>query len=405
MALSSGYLLLMLLAARDSMRKASPVPVDRPETRLRFVVLVPAHDEEGGIEDTLASLMSCSYATDCRRIIVIADNCTDRTADCARRAGVEVWERDDRAKFGKGFALAWALQRLQADDFDVVAILDADCLVSSNMLSAMEACVRCGASAVQVSNVVGNPDVSHVSGLRFAAFALMNTVRPLGKQRLGLSCGLFGTGMAFTKELLRREPWNVAGLAEDAEYHLRLVEAGERAEFVPDAWVSSAMPTSFDGSSTQQARWEHGKLQLIRRWSPRLMAAGLAKRDIIRFHAGLEWLVPPQSLIAAGSLGSVFVGLLGRSRRLAVLSAVTLAAQFAFVLMGLRLVGAPARIYRALLVAPVLILRKVLLYIRLLGGKGPTSWVRTEREVSAGMRRDLMIDASQTEACHEVSHS
>jgi hypothetical protein len=347
-------------------------------------VLIPAHDEEDGIQATLVSLASCYYPADRRRTIVIADNCTDRTAGCVRRAGVEVWERDDPAKRGKGFALGWALQRLETgdEDFDVVVILDADCLVSPNMLSAMEVCVRHGADAVQVGNVVGNPDASHASALRFAAFALMNTVRPLGKQQLGLSCGLFGTGMAFTRELLRREPWNAAGLAEDGEYHMRLVQAGERAEFVADAWVSSAMPTSLGGSSNQQARWEHGKLQIARRWSPKLVASGFAKRDIVRVHAGLECLVPPQSLIAVGSLGSILAGLLLGSRRLVGLSVVTLVAQFGFVLAGLRLLRVPASVYRALLVAPALMASKVALYGRLFGGRGPTNWVRTERETS-----------------------
>jgi len=390
MALSSGYLLLLLLAARQSARKPVTPQISPLGARLRFVVLIPAHDEQDGIGATLVSLASCRYPGDRRRTIVIADNCTDGTADCARKAGVEVWERDDRAKPGKGNALAWALKRLQTsgEEFDVVVILDADCLVSPNMLSAMEARVHRGASVVQVSYVVSNPDASHASALRFVAFALMNTVRPLGKQQLGLSCGLFGTGMAFTEELLRREPWTASGLTEDTEYHMRLVGAGERAEFVPDAWVSSAMPTSLGRASSQQARWEYGKLHLIRHWSPRLVASGVAGRDMVRLHAGLECLVPPMSLIAAGSLGSVFAGLLGRSRRLMALSAMTLAAQLAFVLTGLRFVDAPARVYRALLVAPALIARKLALYVGLLGGRGPTSWVRTEREASAGVRGD-----------------
>jgi hypothetical protein len=233
---------------------------------------------------------------------------------------------------------------------------------------------------VQVDYAVGNPDASNASALRFAGFALTNTIRPLGKQRLGLSCGLFGTGMAFTGELLSRVPWDTAGLAEDGEYHMRLVLAGERVEFVPDARVSSAMPTSFDASSSQQARWEHGKLRLIRGWSPRLVSSGLVRGDPVRLHAGIECLVPPQSLIAAGSLGSGLAGLLLGSRRLIALSMVTLGAQVTFVLGGLRLLRAPAAVYRALVLAPASILRKVALYVGLLGGRGPTSWVRTERE-------------------------
>jgi 1,2-diacylglycerol 3-beta-glucosyltransferase len=383
LTMASGYLLTLLLAARELERRPTLEPAGQGEhAGPRLVVLIPAHDEQDGIQATLASLAACSYPADRWRTVVIADNCADRTADRAREAGVEVWEREDPAHRSKGFALAWALRRLQSagEQFDAVVMLDADCLVSPNLLSAIGARMGHGARAVQVDYAVSNPGASNASALRFAGFALTNTIRPLGKQRLGLSCGLFGTGMAFSWELLSRIPWRAVGLAEDGEYHMRLVLAGERVEFVPDAWVSSAMPSSFAAGSSQQARWENGKLQLARGWSPRLISAGLARADLVRLHAGIECLVPPQSLIAAGSLGSGLAGLLLGSRRLIWLSIVTLGAQVAFVLGGLRLLRAPAAVYRALVIAPALILRKVALYAGLLVGRGPTSWVRTERE-------------------------
>ena len=381
LALSMSYLLALLLAARDAEDPTEPARAER-ERGLCFVVLVPAHDEEGGIGATLDSLAACRYPAAARRVIVIADNCTDATAARAREAGVEVWERFEEARRGKGHALIWALDRLRAQDasFDALVVIDADCIASPNMLSAIDARLCSGASAVQVDYVAANPEVSRASALRFGGFALMNTVRFRGKQRLGLSCGLVGTGMAFTKELLAREPWSATGLVEDGEYHLRLVLAGERAQYVGEASVSSAVPTTLRASTDQQARWEQGKLQLIRHWSPRLLCSGLRRGDLVRLHAGLECLVPPQSLIAAGSIGSALLAPLLGSRRLLALSAATLAAQSTFVLLGLRLVRAPAEVYRALLLAPALVLRKVALYARLLRGRGPTAWVRTERE-------------------------
>jgi hypothetical protein len=390
LALSMSYLLALLLAARGSggassaQDRAAPVQATEGDA-LRFTILVPAHDEQAGIGATLDSLAACDYPRAKRRVIVIADNCTDRTADCAREAGVEAWERTDDTRRGKGHALIWALERLQAegDSLDALAVIDADCTVSPNILSAIDTRLRSGVSAVQVDYVAANPETSRASALRFGGFALMNTVRFLGKQRLGLSCGLVGTGMAFTGDLLRRQPWSATGLVEDGEYHLRLVLAGERAEYVAEASVSSAVPTSLRASSDQQARWEQGKLELIRHWSPRLVSAGLLRRDPVRLHAGLECLVPPQSLIAAGSVGSAVAALLLGSRRLLVMSLATLAAQSTFVLAGLRLVRAPAAVYRALLLAPALVLGKVALYARLLMGRGPTAWVRTEREVPA----------------------
>lgn len=381
LALSTAYLLGLLVAAWRAPTVADPVG-EEEAAGLPLTILIPAHDEEQGIEATLAALGRCEYPQRLRRTIVIADNCGDRTAERAGSAGAEVWERRDPARRGKGQALIWAFERLDAEapEGRGVVVLDADCIPSPNLLRAVGERLRGGAAALQVDYVVGNPEVSRASALRFGAFALMNTVRFQGKQQLGLSCGLVGTGMAFSRELLRRRPWTTTGLTEDDEYHMRLVLAGERAEFVADASVSSAMPTSLRASNEQQARWEGGKLQLIRRWTPRLLLSGVARRDPVRLHAGLECLVPAQSLIAAGSAASVSAAVLLGNRRLLALSLGTIAGQLTFVLVGLRLVRAPAHVYRALLSAPLLVAGKLLIYGRLLRGRGPTSWQRTERE-------------------------
>lgn len=381
LAIATGYLLGLLLAARGAGDPSPPEP-DAGRRRLRLVVLIPAHDEEAGIAETLASVSHCDYPSHLRRVLVIADNCSDATARIAGESGAEVWERVDPENRGKGFAIAWALDRLlaEAEACDAVVMVDADCLVSANLLQAVSDRLRCGTDAIQVDYVAGNPEDSHTSALRFAGFALADTVRFLGKERLGLSCGLVGTGMAFTRELLEEAPWTTTGLVEDGEYHMRLVLAGKRARFVPEAWVSQAVPTSIRASTEQQARWETGRLSLARRWGPRLIASGLARGDAVRLHAGLECLVPPQSVIALGSVGSASAGLLLRSRRLLAVSAFTLSAQLVFVLGGLRLVRAPANVYRALLMTPTLIAAKLGLYARLLSGRGPTAWVRTERE-------------------------
>jgi cellulose synthase/poly-beta-1,6-N-acetylglucosamine synthase-like glycosyltransferase len=376
LAMSSGYLLLLLAAARRP-RGELVTPVSS-QAMPRLVVLVPAHEEQAMIASAVSSLLLCAYPQNRRRLVVIADNCEDRTTQRAQEAGAEVWERTDERQRGKGFALAWAFEQLKAEGgYDAVVIVDADCVASPNLLSAIGFRLRAGTHALQVNNLVANPEDSNASALRYAGFALMK-VRFLGKQRLGMSCGLVGTGMAFRRELLERHTWQDVGLVEDGEYHMRLVLAGERTEFVREASVSSPMPTSF-GSSGEE-RWEQGRLDLIRRWTPRLVLSGLAKRDLVRLHTGLECLVPPQALIAALGLGAAGARLLMSPRRLALLSAGSLCAQGVFVLGGLRLVHAPAAVYRALVLAPALIVSKSLMYVRLLCGRGPSRWVGGERQ-------------------------
>jgi cellulose synthase/poly-beta-1,6-N-acetylglucosamine synthase-like glycosyltransferase len=381
LTLTSAYLLGLLVAARS----VSPESKHEPEGSTptgggRLAVIIPAYNEEDGIASTIESLRACE-GSEQARVIVLADNCTDGTAARAAATGIEVWEREEPDRRGKGYALATAFARLFAREEELagVAVVDADCTVSPNFLTAVSTRLAGGTQALQVDYLAANPTDSPISALRFAAFAVGDTVRFRGKEGIGHSCGLVGTGMAFSPALLKEVPWTVTGLVEDGEYHMRLVQAGARAEFVPEAWVSQAVPTSLKASSDQQARWEMGKAQLVRRWAPQLVASGLRHTDSIRLHAGLECLVPPQTVLALGNGFGLAAGLALRSRRLFGLSLLGTLAQATFVIGGLRMVRAPACVYRALLSAPALIANKLGLYARIALGKGPSGWVRTER--------------------------
>ncbi len=387
LGLATCYLLGLLLAAATTPR-SRPRPAFGRE-RLRFVVLVPAHNEEGGIEETLLSLDLLDYPQDKHEVIVIADNCTDRTAEIARTLGATVYERENETLRGKGHALAWALERLRSErpETEAIAVVDADCRPSPNLLVAMEARLGAGAVAVQTDYVVANPGESWSSALRYAAFSLINTIHPMAKSRLGLSCGLLGTGMGFTRELLERYPWNAYSIVEDGEYHSRLVAGGERVVFAAEASVSSAMPTSLREARQQQMRWEGGRWELIRRWTSLLVREGIRQRDPVRLHAAWERLVPPQSLLLATNVLLLVVAPLSGSTLVLALAAANTAGQICYVLSGLLLVGAPAQVYRALAFAPVLVVWKLGLYIKVLAGRGPTSWIRTTRDPIAATGR------------------
>jgi 1,2-diacylglycerol 3-beta-glucosyltransferase len=372
------YLLGLLGAAARGVRRATPTG-DGPGA-MRFAVVVPAHDEEASLGATLASLKANTYPPDLVETIVIADNCSDRTVEIATVAGATVWERYG-AGGGKGAALEWGLARVVAERkaCDAVAIVDADCTVAPNLLSALEARLRAGEGAVQAVYQVANPSSSATAGLRYASFALVNLVRPLGKVTLGLSAGLFGTGMAFRRDVLADRPWKARSLVEDQEYHLGLVAAGVRVAFADDTWVRSDMPTSLGRSRSQQLRWDAGRGGLIRAWTPKLLAAAARHRDPARAHAALEALVPPQSVLLAANAAGAAVALRGSSRaRRAGLA--NLAMQAAFVTGGLALARAPATVWRALAFAPAMAVWKLVLLSRLLRGATPRQWVRTPRE-------------------------
>lgn len=379
-AASSAYLLgLTVLAALPGRKGPSAHPDGR---RLLIAVLVPAHDEAHGIAAAVTALRGQDYPADAFEVIVIADNCGDATPEQAREAGATVWERaapDDR---GKGQALAWAIERLwhERPATDAVAVVDADCLASPGLLRAFDGTMRAGAQAVQAVYDVANPGASAASALRWAGFALMHRVRPRGRARIGLSCDLFGTGMAFRSSLLRQHPWSSFSVTEDAEYHLRLVAAGEKVSFVPGERVESPMPTTHAASTAQQLRWESGNAQLLRRTVPRLAIDGVRRRDPQRLHAAIEQLVPPQTALAAANALLLALAATLRRRRAWRVGLGTMAAQSAYVLVGLRVAQAPRIVYRSLLCAPGLVAAKLSIFTRIGAGRGATDWVRTERD-------------------------
>ena len=120
-------------------------------------------------------------------------------------------------------------------------MIDADCEITANLLSATAGRLHAGADAVQAPYVISNPDASEAAALLFAGFVLFNEVRPLGQHRLGLSSGLLGTGMAFT--LISSAPFAVGvfSYAENREQHKRWVLGGVRVELAPEARVRSSL--------------------------------------------------------------------------------------------------------------------------------------------------------------------
>jgi cellulose synthase/poly-beta-1,6-N-acetylglucosamine synthase-like glycosyltransferase len=381
LSLSTLYLLTLLGAAAIGKRRHGHLPEVSDDGTMNVVVIVPAHNEEAGIARTVQSLRDVDYAPDRFEILVIADNCTDRTAEYALAARASVLVRTDVADRGKGFALAWGIERVlhERPDAGAIVIVDADCTVSTNILASITARLQAGAPAVQVNNVVANPEESWSAALRYAAFSLIDTVRPLGKTTIGLSCGLYGTGMGFARSTLEAHPWSAVSLAEDGEYHLRLVKAGQRVVFAPEAFVSSAMPASLKGAQDQHLRWEGGRWDLIRRVTPSMIRRGLSQRDANQIHAGLEPLIPPQALLFAANVATPILSILMRSRALGILAIANLAAQTVYVVGGLLLVGAPRHVFRALLFAPLLMIWKLGVWFRVLLARQSPEWVRTSR--------------------------
>jgi 1,2-diacylglycerol 3-beta-glucosyltransferase len=391
------YLLLLTIAACLA-RGRQLKPSDPPAHRILF--LIPAHNEAALLPTTLANLRQLDYPPDLYEVHVVADNCCDNTADVARAGGAIVHERFHDTLKGKGCALQWLLKRLWAAEtpHDAVVILDADSIVSRNFLRVMDAHLTAGARAVQAHYAVRDPGESPIIGLRYIALAARNYVRPLGRMLLGGSAGLQGNGMLFQTELMRQHEWT-AHLTEDVEFHMSLIAAGEQVLFSPDAVVWAEMPTTLAGSTTQNERWESGRLEILRHYVPRLLRHGSRalgrgewRRAYLNFDAAIEHLIPPFTVLVALSLFMLTATLILFALSLwAVPSALHWAianlmlalflvlGQTIYIGVGFQLTKAPKTIYKALLHVPTFMLWKLLLYGRVLTGRQQKGWIRTTR--------------------------
>jgi cellulose synthase/poly-beta-1,6-N-acetylglucosamine synthase-like glycosyltransferase len=211
------------------------------------------------------------------------------------------------------------------------------------------------------------------------AFQAFNVVRPRGRDRLGLSAGIVGNGFALRREVLARIPYGAYSVVEDLEYHLTLVRAGIHVVFVETATVRGEMPVSDRGARTQRARWEGGRLRMVRRWAPTLAA------DIL--HGRVQLIEPLLDLLAAPIATEVFLLLiaacvpvvwlrlyaLGGFLVVAVHVAVAAACGSGFWAMMRVLATAPAYVFWKLWILPE----------TWRSARANSAWVRTERDSPA----------------------
>lgn len=355
----------------------------RSTSTTRFRVVIPAHDEAAGIEATVRSVLALDYPRELFGVLVVADNCTDDTARLARSAGAEVLERSSETERGKGYALHHAFQRLAAE-VDAVVVIDADTLVSPNLLRAFDARIAEGAGALQADYAVRNPDSAWRTRLIAIAFGAFHIVRSRARERLGLSVGLRGNGMGVTARTLRDVPHEAYSIVEDVEYGIRLAEAGVRVVYADEAHVYGEMVSSASAASSQRARWEGGRATLASRHATRLLRAGL-RGNAVLLDLAADILVPPLSRIAIGALlglvlsvaGSALLGGFAGSRASfgAALGAVVL-----YVLRGWMVSGTGLRGLGTLALAPLYVVWKLTVRGKKPAQGAEAEWVRTRRE-------------------------
>jgi cellulose synthase/poly-beta-1,6-N-acetylglucosamine synthase-like glycosyltransferase len=355
-------------------------PADHGDLR-HITVVVPAHNEATGIADTIQSLQGSAYPKNRYKILVLADNCTDRTAALAREAGAGVIERDNPGIRGKGQALDWLLKtRGEAmAGTDIIALVDADTRVDRKFLAATNTAFdQPGVTVTQGFYGVSNPGANWRTGLSTAALAVAHHLRPKGRQALGGTAGLKGNGMAFRADLLRDLGWPAHSVVEDLELTLKLLELGHRVTYLPEAQVFGEMAVTSRQASVQRQRWEGGRFQVVRHAARPLLRGKSRAPWTARMDAMLDLATPPLTQYA-GLLGLATTALFLLGHPAWAGCAAALVAVGLVTLVALVQTKAPRSAWLSLLMTPAFLLWKLPMMGKGVLGRETRGWQRTPR--------------------------
>jgi cellulose synthase/poly-beta-1,6-N-acetylglucosamine synthase-like glycosyltransferase len=386
-------LLTLSVAALLPGRRRAPTQLNTGPWRT--AVVIPAHNEEAGIASCVESLLR-AQAVDRPEdmyvnIYVISDNCTDNTAQIAEAAGAIVLQRTNPVERGKGYALHFAFTHLETIGYDCVLVVDADTEVAPNFLTTAAGAMRSGAQAVQARYLVRNLSESTRTRLMGLALRAFNVVRPLGREHLGLSAGIFGNGFGLRRDTLQAVPYLASSVVEDLEYHLALVRSGRRVTFLNETAVYGEMPVRGKGVVTQRSRWEGGRLRMLAEKSPTLL------REVLR--GRLTLLEPLLDLLLLPLAFHVTLLIVAISAPLPIVRDIGLAGA-AIVLLHLVAAivvgGGNWRDAVTLAVAPFYVLWKLTLIPSLLrNARSNQAWVRTTRTAESAQPTQADADAAE----------
>ena len=259
----------------------------------KFMAIIPAHNEEMVVANLIESLKNQTYDKNLYDIYVIADNCTDKTAEVARKAGAIVYERFDEEHKTKGYALDWFLKQKIEENapYDAFCIFDADNIVDVDFLKNMNKKLCQGEEVVQGYRDIKNPTDSWVSAGYAIFYWTMNRFYHLARYNLGLSPLINGTGFMVKFDLVKpTNGFDTVTLTEDIEFSLKTIISGKKLGWATDAIVYDEQPVGFKQSWSQRSRWTVGHIQCLKEYTKPLAAAVKEHKTLMNFDGLLYML-------------------------------------------------------------------------------------------------------------------
>lgn len=254
----------------------------------RYAVLVSALNEEQVIGNLIESIRKQDYPSELVDIIIVADNCTDKTAEVARNAGAIVYERFNKEKRGKGYALNYLFGMIEKDfgieHYDGYFVFDADNLLEPNYITEMNKVFGHGYNVITSYRNSKNYGTNWISAgyslwfLREAKY--LNYPRML----LGTSAAIAGTGFVMSSSLIKKHGgWDYYLLTEDIEFVIDNIIHGETIGYCGEAVFYDEQPHDFKQSWNQRVRWTKGYYQVFHKFGTKMLRGLFTKKGFTFF--------------------------------------------------------------------------------------------------------------------------
>ena len=357
----------------------------KEKDKVRFVVIIPAHNEELFIKRILKSFLEQNYSTNLFHVVVVADNCTDNTSKCITIDNIDVLVRNSKTEIGKGYAIKYALDNISHLSFDALLIIDADSIIDKDGLSALNQHILQGKKILQCNNAVANPEDSWFTLLMNVARTIGNEIMEPAKEKMGLSSHLMGNGMCFHREIIDTYGWDSFSVGEDWEYFAKIINEGEKISFARDVRVYHQESTSLGQATPQRIRWASGRFDVLKKYGFGLLKKGVMQRSLLKIDASLPLLLPNPSLAInltiLGLFFSFFFFIATDSMFWFMLYIILIIIQVLIFISAIFYTKNKIKSFLSIFIAPVFLIWKMGIDILSFIGIGRKKWNRTKRHL------------------------